>query len=77
MDKITKGYGILEELARLADSVQNLYNGKTTFVFELKEKEYKSMLEFFKDVEQDSKTFKIDISGCDFIYILTSPSDVS
>jgi ABC-type molybdate transport system ATPase subunit len=77
MDKITKGYGILEELARLADSVQNLYNGKTTFVFELEEKEYKSMLEFFKDVEQDSKTFKIDISGCDFIYILTSPSDES
>jgi uncharacterized protein YaaQ len=77
MDKITKGYGILEELARLADSVQNLYNGKTTFVFELEEKEYKSMLEFFKDVEKDSKTFKIDISGCDFIYILTSPSDES
>lgn len=77
MDKNTKGYGILEELARLADSVQNLYKGKTTFVFELEKEEFSEMLEFFKDVDNESKTFKIDISGCEFIYILTSPSDES
>lgn len=77
MDKTTKGYGILEELARLADSVQNLYQGKTTFVFELEKQEFSEMLEFFKDVDKESKTFKIDISGCEFIYILTSPSDES
>jgi len=75
MVKITKGYGILEELARLADSVQNLYEGKTTFVFELDKDEFNAMLEFFKDIDVESKSFKIDISGCEFIYILNSSSD--
>jgi hypothetical protein len=77
MAETKKGYGILEELARLADSVQNLYKGKTTLIFELEKDEFNRMQEFFKDVDENSKLFKIDISGCEFIYILNSPSDES
>jgi hypothetical protein len=44
-------------------------------VFELDKDEFNAMLEFFKDIDVESKSFKIDISGCEFIYILNSSSD--
>ena len=63
-------FGTVEKLALLADSMQKLFKGKSMIVFELKEPEYRSVMENFKDIDQSHKKFTIDISGTDFIFIL-------
>jgi hypothetical protein len=63
-------FGTIEKLALLADSMQKLFKGKSLVVFELKEREYRDVMENFKDIDQSHKKFTIDISGTDFIFIL-------
>lgn len=65
-----RDYGTIEKLALLADSMQKLFKGKSLVVFELKEREYRDVMENFKDIDQSHKKFTIDISGTDFIFIL-------
>ena len=65
-----RDFGTIEKLALLADSMQKLFKGKSMIVFELKEPEYRSVMENFKDIDQSHKKFTIDISGTDFIFIL-------
>jgi len=65
-----RDFGTVEKLALLADSMQKLFKGKSMIVFELKEPEYRSVMENFKDIDQSHKKFTIDISGTDFIFIL-------
>jgi hypothetical protein len=65
-----RDFGTVEKLALLADSMQKLFKGKSMIVFELKELEYRSVMENFKDIDQSHKKFTIDISGTDFIFIL-------
>jgi hypothetical protein len=50
--------------------MQKLFKGKSMIVFELKEPEYRSVMENFNDIDQSHKKFTIDISGTDFIFIL-------
>jgi len=65
-----RDFGTVEKLALLADSMQKLFKGKSMIVFELKEPEYRSVMENFKDIDQSHKKFTIDISGTEFHFIL-------
>jgi hypothetical protein len=62
--------GILEKLALIADSVQVLFSGKGTIVFELPKGEYNSVINHFREIDRHHKQFKIEISGTDFHFIL-------
>jgi hypothetical protein len=50
---------IIEKLALIAESVQTLFSGKGTIIFELP-----------REVDRQHKQFTIDISGTDFHFIL-------
>lgn len=63
--------GNLESLAEIADNVQKLYKGRTTVVFELETEEYKKTQSMFREIDSKFNQFKIDISGTEFIFILT------
>jgi hypothetical protein len=63
--------GELGKLALIADGLQNLYKGKSTIIFELNSNEYNRMLESFQQIDKSLRQFKIDISGTDFIFMLT------
>lgn len=62
--------GTLEKLALIADSVQTLFSGKGTIIFELPKGEYSSVINHFREVDRYHKQFTIDISGTDFVFIL-------
>lgn len=62
--------GILEKLALIAESVQTLFEGKATVVFELKKHEYEPVLKNFREIDRNHKQFSIDISGTEFHFIL-------
>ena len=63
--------GELEKLALIAESVQSIFSGKATIVFELPIGEYTSVINHFREVDRHHKQFSIDISGTDFHFILT------
>jgi hypothetical protein len=63
-------YGTIEKLALIAESVQALFSGKGTIVFELPKGEYSSVINHFREVDRHHKQFSIDISGTEFIFIL-------
>ena len=62
--------GELEKLALIAESVQTLFSGKGTIVFELPKGEYSEVINHFREVDRHHKQFTIDISGPEFIFIL-------
>ena len=64
-------FGELEKLALIAESVQTIFSGKATIVFELPKGEYTSVINHFREVDRHHKQFSIDISGTDFHFILT------
>jgi hypothetical protein len=61
--------GTIEKLANIADSLQQLHQGKIMVVFEMDSDQYKNACEKMK--VQDASRFTIDISGTDFIFLLT------
>ena len=61
---------IIEKLALIAESVQTLFSGKGTIIFELPKGEYNSVLNHFREVDRHHKQFSIDISGTEFHFIL-------
>ena len=63
--------GELEKLALIAESVQTIFSGKATIVFELPIGEYTSVINHFREVDRQHKQFSIDISGTEFHFILT------
>lgn len=63
--------GTLEKLAIIAESVQTLFEGKGTIIFELEKNEYKSVISHFREIDRHHKQFSIDISGTEFHFILT------
>ena len=67
--------GTLEKLALIAESVQSLFMGKGTIIFELKEDEYRPIISHFREIDRHHKQFSIDISGTDFIFILDETND--
>lgn len=62
--------GTIEKLALIAESVQTLYSGKGTIIFELPKGEYTSTINHFREVDRHHKQFSIDISGTEFHFIL-------
>jgi hypothetical protein len=63
--------GDLEKLALIAESVQTIFLGKATIVFELDKKEYKRVINHFREIDRHHKQFSIDISGTEFHFILS------
>ena len=61
---------IIEKLALIAESVQTLFSGKGTIIFELPKGEYNSVINHFREVDRQHKQFTIDISGTYFHFIL-------
>jgi hypothetical protein len=62
--------GTLEKLAILSESIQNLFEGKGTMIFELKPREYKPLISHFREIDRYHKQFSIVISGTEFHFIL-------
>lgn len=61
----------LGKLALMTDAAQDLFRGKMTVVFELKETEYRFAYSIFDEkYDTEKQQFKVDISGTDFIFIL-------
>lgn len=60
---------LLTKLALIPEGSQNLFEGKSTVVFELREQEYYRVISEIEG-NYDNETFKIEISGTDFIFIL-------
>ena len=69
METNNKSARILNELAEVTDKLQNLFEGKTTVVFELQEGVYNSVLTELNGMVITNNQFKIDISGTDFIFL--------
>ena len=63
-------FGELEKLALIAESVQTIFSGKGTIIFELPKGEYTSVINHFREVDRKHKQFSIDISGTEFHFIL-------
>ena len=64
-------FGQIEKLALIAESIQTLFSGKGTIIFELPKGEYASVINHFREIDRHHKQFSIDISGTDFHFILT------
>jgi len=62
--------GTIEKLALIAESVQTLFSGKGTIIFELPKGEYSSVISHFREVDRHHKQFSMDISGTEFHFIL-------
>ena len=62
--------GEIEKLALIAESVQTLFSGKGTIIFELPKGEYSSVINHFREIDRHHKQFSIDISGTEFHFIL-------
>jgi hypothetical protein len=62
--------GEIEKLALIAESVQTLFSGKGTIIFELPKGEYNSVISHFREIDRKHKQFSIDISGTEFHFIL-------
>lgn len=62
--------GTIEKLALIAESVQSLFSGKGTIIFELPKGEYKEVINNFREIDRYHKQFSMDISGTEFHFIL-------
>lgn len=69
--------GELEKLALIAESVQSIFSGKATILFELPKGEYTSVINHFREIDRDHKQFSIDISGTEFHFVLLEKSKKS
>lgn len=63
--------GYLEKLALISEGIDVLHEGKKAIVFELKKDDFIKVRDSFKTVPEDKTEFKIDISGIEFIYLLS------
>ena len=68
-------FGEIEKLALIAESVQTMFSGKGTIIFELPRGEYNSVLNHFREIDRHHKQFSIDISGTEFHFILNELED--
>jgi hypothetical protein len=70
MAKIKKNIdGILGDLAKISDLSEGLFECKTSVVFDMDMSEIKMLQMYFKEKDMGHKSFKIDISGTEFIFI--------
>jgi stress response protein SCP2 len=70
-----KDFGVLSDLAEIADKLENAYRGRETVIFELDKEEYQTTINMFREIDRKNDKFKVDISGIEFIYILNKESD--
>jgi len=69
--------GLLEKLALLTDSTQNIFpNGKTAIIFELNKDDYNFVRINLNQFGDSQDKFKIDISGVEIIFILEGRYEV-
>lgn len=61
----------LEKLALISEGIDVLHGGKKAIVFELNKDEFIKVRDLLKTVPEDKTEFKIDISGIEFIYLLS------
>lgn len=69
--------GTIEKLALIAESVQDLFSGKGTIIFELPKGEYKSVINHFREIDRHHKQFSMDISGTEFHFILMEETNTT
>lgn len=67
--------GTLEKLAIIAESVQTLFKGKGTIIFELEKEEYQPIISHFREIDRHHKQFSIDISGTEFHFVLDEKNE--
>lgn len=65
----TSADGSIEKLAEIADKLQNLHKGKMMVIFEMNKEQFQQAAK--KMEVNDKNKFTIDISGTDFIFLLT------
>jgi hypothetical protein len=70
MDEDKKDFGVLTDLASVADILQKYYRGQGTVILELDRFDFDKAVRSFEKVDLRSNKFKIDISGTEFIYLL-------
>lgn len=70
MDEDKKDFGVLNDLASVADILQKYYRGQGTVILELDRFDFDKAVRSFEKVDLRSNKFKIDISGTEFIYLL-------
>lgn len=70
-----KDFGVLSDLAEVADKLEKVYRGRKTVIFELDKEEYQSTINMFREIDRKNDKFKVDISGIEFIYILNKEAD--
>ena len=70
-----KEFGVLSDLAEIADKLENVYRGRKTVIFELDKEEYQTTINMFREIDRKNDKFKVDISGIEFIYILNKESE--
>ncbi len=63
-------FGDINKLALIAESIQTIFKGKGTIVFELGNEEYSKIISHFREIDRHHKQFSIDISGTEFHFIL-------
>lgn len=70
MAKIKKDLdGILKDLAQISELTEGLFDCKTSVIFDMDILEIKKLQMYFKEKDMGHNSFKIDISGTEFIFI--------
>lgn len=70
MAKIKKDLdGILKDLAQISELGEGLFECKTSVVFDMDIQDIKKLQMYFKEKDLGYNSFKIDISGTEFIFI--------
>ena len=71
MEETTKSIdGVIEKLALISEATETMFpDGKAVVVFELNPTEFKKVQSNFRQIDNQFKQFKIDISGTEFIFL--------
>ena len=71
MEETTKSIdGVIEKLALISEATETMFpEGKAMVVFELNSTDFKKVQGNFRQVDNQFKQFKIDISGTEFIFL--------
>jgi len=71
MEENKENAEFLNKLALITVAAQDMFRGKMSIVFELKETEFRYASSVFeKDYKPENRQFKVEISGTDFIFLL-------
>lgn len=69
MEENKESNGLLIKLAMISEAVQEVHNGKGTIIYELERDEF-IYIKNELNIKDDTKSFKLDISGTEIIYML-------